>query len=126
MPARPDHIHVSPDPTPGPHRTDSLETICWWTPFLGPTATIAATHLCQHAQSKPHVPIDVNDLRTMLGLGDLGGRVWRALDRLEQFGAIKFHSTDTITVRTYLGPLGPKELAKLPGHFADAYRHILA
>ena len=122
MPSRPDRLHISPDPTPGPHRTNSLETIYWWTPFLGPTASIAAAHISQHAQSQPHAPITVDDLRTMLGLGQLRDRMWRTLDRLERFDVIRFHSTDAITVRTHLRALDSWQVEQLPSNLAVAYR----
>lgn len=122
MSTRPRQLHVSADPAPGLHSTDTLEAIYWWTPTLGPTASIAAAHLADHAQNKPSVPIDVDVLRTLLGLGQLGDRMWRTLDRLERFDIIRFHSTDTITIRTRLPALSARQLDRLPDHLCAAYR----
>ena len=44
---RPDRIHVLPDLTPGPHRTDS-DDIWWWLPVIGPTSTSLAYLLARN------------------------------------------------------------------------------
>ncbi len=119
---RPTLLHVAVDDAPGAHRTDSLEAIWWWTPTLGPTATLAAVHLAGHAIHNPATAVDVNELRTMLGLGRASDRFWRTMDRLETFHVITWHSTNVVSVRVQLPALSSKQLDKLPERAALAYR----
>ncbi len=119
---RPQQFHVAADLRPGAHPTDTMDTLYWWTPTLGPTATLAAVHLAGHAIHNPATAVDVNELRVMLGLGRASDRFWRTMDRLEMFHVITWHSTNVMSVRLQLPALSSKQLDKLPERAALAYR----
>jgi predicted transcriptional regulator len=120
--SRPAHLYLHPDPHPGAHPTDSDEALWWWTPTLGPSATILAHHLTYYATTQPGTPISTDDLAILIGLGRLGSKLRDTLARLERFGVITFHSTDTITIRTQLPALSDRQLDRLPPRFAAVYR----
>lgn len=119
--SKPTHLFINPDPRPGAHETNTLDAIIWWTPTLGPTATIAAVHLANHAINQPLTPLAITDLQAMLGVTELAGRCWRAINRLERFGIITWHSTDTLTLRTKLPALRPNQLERLPAIAVAVY-----
>lgn len=123
---KPTHLFINPDPRPGTHDTNTLDAIIWWTPTLGPTATIAAAHLANHAINQPRTPLAIADLQTMLGVTEVAGRCWRAINRLERFGMLTWHSTNTITIRTQLPSLRPKQLARLPEVAVAVYSQRMA
>lgn len=119
---RPQRFFVAPNLSPGEHSTRSLDDMLWWTPTLGPTATLAAVQLSNHAATNPATPIDAADLRSMLGLGNVADRFWRTIDRLEMFHVITWQSTDVVTIRTHLPALSPRQIARLPERAALAYQ----
>ena len=115
---RPDRIHVLPDPTPGPHRTDSDDK--WWLPVIGPTATTLAYLLARHAAYQ-ETTWDTLTLARTVGLGNGRSKLWLSLERLAMFRVATFHGTDTLAIRLYLPALTNRNLASLPDCLAAAY-----
>ena len=89
------------DPTPGEHRTDS-DDIAWWLPILGRTATWLAHLLARHARHQAETVWDTDTLARVLGLSGNQMKLWASLDRVDQFGAARFLTDDTCTIRLWL------------------------
>ncbi|MFN6119660.1 MAG: hypothetical protein ACK5CE_08530 [Actinomycetes bacterium] len=119
---RPDRIIVIADHTPGPHQTDT-EDNWWWLPVIGPTATALAFLLARHA-THGDTTWHTGTLARTIGLAGNRSKLWASLERLSDFGLLTFAATDVVTIRLYLPPLTPRQLAILPDDLATAYRTL--
>lgn len=104
-PRRPNRIVIVPDNEPGPHAAGDR----WWLPAIGPTATLLAELL---AGEEASTEWSTTRLAGLLGVST--DRLWRALNRLETFGMLKFHSTDVATARRRWPELSEGALALHP------------
>jgi len=105
---------------PESHPTSSSETLIWWTPTLGPTATLMVHRLAGYVASRGEQQFTLGDLARTFGMGQSTSRVRAALDRLERFGIISV-TGQTVSVRLAMPPLTQRHIAKLPGYLAELY-----
>ncbi len=117
--ARPDHLTVIADHSPGPHVTDS-DDIQWWWPVLGPSASCLATLISRHSRCGD-ITWPAAVLAQRIGIGGLCSKLWATLDRLEGFGLLTFVSTDVAAVRVNLPELTARQLNHLAPDMAAAY-----
>ena len=115
----PNLLHVCRDTTPGVHETGSDE-IFWWLPVLGPPASVLA-HTLARTTSPAGTTWDTGDLARRIGLAGNQPKLWHSLNRLDRFGAARFHATDVLTIRMSLPALGDRHLERLPADMATAY-----
>ena len=96
--------------------------LLWWTPILGPTATLMAHQLGRLTRDgRPHT-FARGELGQTFGLGASSGRLDRALERLCHFGVARL-DTDTLAVRLAMGPMSVHYQQRLPAYLAHAYQH---
>lgn len=97
-------------------RSDYVER--FWLPILGPTSTWLLRRFVRGLDSNPAgVRVDAESTGRSVGLGGGLGRTApfaRAVDRLRVFGALRWIDDTTLAVRTHLGPLSDRQLARLP------------
>jgi hypothetical protein len=126
----PSTLHVSPDHTPGVHPVLSDE-VRWWLPVLGPTCTVLAQALADHARHGLRT-LSTDELAHQIGLAGHLSHLATSLTRLERFRVISTVWADTatatgrlvasaITVRMELPALPERHLARLPERMAAAY-----
>ena len=120
----PDLLHVARDTTPGVHRTDSDDAVVWWLPVLGPTAIVLAFTLARYTPNEG-ATWDTRVLAQRIGLAGNLFTLRDSLNRLDRFGAAKFHAVDVLTIRLWLPALTERRLARLPDDMADEYRRML-
>lgn len=106
---------------PESHPTSSSETLVWWTPTLGPTATMMAHRLAGYVAARGEQQFTLGDLARTFGMGQSTSRVRAALDRLEHFGIVAV-TGQTVSVRLAMPPLTQRHIAKLPGYLAELYQ----
>ena len=104
------------------HATSSIETLMWWTPILGPTATLMAHRFAGYVARGAEVQFSYGDLARTLGMGSSTSRARAALDRLVRFRIVAMVG-DVVHVRTMLPPLTRRQLAQLPPYLAELYEH---
>jgi hypothetical protein len=118
-------FEVWPDPLvesdPRSHRTAASETLLWWTPVLGPTATLMAHRFATVLAHQPRLQITSDDLARTFGMGNSNGRVRTTIARLERFDVATTHA-NSIYLRTSLGPLSNRHLDQLPAYLRDLYQ----
>lgn len=95
----------------------------WWLPVIGPTATALAFLLARHA-THGDTTWHTGTLARTIGLAGNRSKLWASLERLSDFGLLTFAATDIATIRLYLPPLTPRQLASLPDDLAAAYRTL--
>ena len=66
--------------------------------------------------------VTVSEMARMVGLSGNRSKLWLSLDRLHRFRVATFVSTDTLTIRLWLPALTDRQLARMPGSIAAAYR----
>lgn len=111
---------------PESHPTASIETLVWWTPILGPTATLIAHRFAGYAAQGTEVEFSFADLSRTFGMGSSLTRVRAALLRLERFRVISVND-GTVFVRIALPPLTRHQLDQLPPYLRELYearRHL--
>ena len=109
---------------PASRPTASQETLWFWTPILGPTATLMAHRLAGLVSSGETHTFTVGALARTFGLGTSTSRVQATLDRLQRFGVIVVNG-DTIAVRIALGPLSNRHRSRLPERLAGIYEQMI-
>lgn len=114
---RPTTVTLLPDRTPGAHPINSPD-LRWWLPVIGPTG-ISLLLLCSDLDTNGRT-YAVEELGALVGR-QAPSRVWRALERLERFGAATFTGAQTVLVRTELPTLSEGLVTSLPAQFAAAY-----
>ena len=102
------------------HATSSIETLMWWTPILGPTATLMVHRFAGYVARGGEVQFSYGDLARTLGLGSSTRRAQAAVDRLARFRIVTV-TDDIVQVRTMLPPLTRRQLAQLPPYLAELY-----
>lgn len=112
-----DHIVES---HPESHSTSSNETLVWWSPILGPTATLMAHRFAGYVAHGDQVKFTLGDLARTFGMGQSMGRVRASFQRLERFGIITVLD-QTVFVRTALPPLTRRQLEQLPPYLVELY-----
>jgi hypothetical protein len=105
---------------PESHPTSSSETLVWWTPILGPTATLMAHRFAGYVGRGNDRQFTFGDLARTLGMGNSTSRVRASLERLERFGIISV-AGETVSVRVALPPLTRRHIEQLPGYLAELY-----
>ena len=105
---------------PESHPTSSSQTLVWWTPILGPTATLMAHRFAGYVSRGADWHSTFGDLARTLGMGNSTGRVRASLDRLERFGIIEV-AGGTVSVRIALPPLTRRHVEQLPSYLAELY-----
>lgn len=122
---RPETITAVADHRPGLHAFATDEAL-WWLPTLGPSATLVgqliARTLVEHADG---VELDCDELARSVGLGSASGKLWAAMERLDNFGAARFVSTNVLAVRLHLPRLDRRKIDRLPPHMATAYEAMI-
>lgn len=101
--------------------TASTDTLVWWTPVLGPTATLMAHRFATYVANGRHVRFETDDLARTFGMGQSQSRVRNALQRLERFDVATIEDR-TVLVRTALPPLTHRHLAQLPPYLRELHR----
>jgi hypothetical protein len=112
-----DHIVES---HPESHPTSSNDTLVWWSPILGPTATLMAHRFAGYVAHGDQMQFTLADLARTFGMGQSMGRVRASFQRLERFGIISLHD-QTLFVRTALPPLTRRHLEQLPPYLVELY-----
>lgn len=105
---------------PESHPTSSNDTLVWWTPILGPTATLLAHRFASYVSRRELVQFSVGDVSRTLGMGRSVGRVRATLERLERFHVAMVHD-DAVFVRTSLPPLTHRQVAQLPPYLVELH-----
>jgi len=105
---------------PESHPTASTDTLVWWTPILGPTATLLAHRFAGYVARGDQVEFSLSDLSRTLGMGRSLTRIRAALMRLERFRVISVND-DTVFVRIALPPLTRRQLDQLPPYLLELY-----
>ena len=105
---------------PESHPTASIETLVWWTPILGPTATLIAHRFAGYAAQGNEASFSLADLSRTFGMGSSLTRVRAALLRLERFRVISVND-GTVFVRIALPPLTRRQLDQLPPYLLELY-----
>jgi hypothetical protein len=105
---------------PESHPTASIETLVWWTPTLGPTATLMAHRFAGYAAREEGAEFSLPDLSRTFGMGSSLTRVRAALLRLERFRVISVND-GTVFVRIALPPLTRRQLDQLPPYLLELY-----
>ena len=103
---------------PESHPTASDETLVWWTPSLGPTATLMVHRFATYLRDRDEMSFAPVDLARTFGMGQSLSRVRNALARLERFGLVATHG-HTVYVRLTLPPLTSRQLDQLPHSLRD-------
>jgi hypothetical protein len=102
--------------------THSDEMLVWWTPILGPSATLMAHHLALLTRNGGTHTFAQPELAQTFGLGVTSGRLHAVLERLHRFGVT--HVEDhTIAVRLAMPPMSVRFQRQLPGYLALAYQN---
>ncbi|MCU0310710.1 MAG: hypothetical protein MUE36_07185 [Acidimicrobiales bacterium] len=118
-------VEAWPDPLiendPRSHPTASGETLLWWTPVLGPTATLMAHRFATVLAHQPRLQITTDDLARTFGMGNSNGRVRATLARLERFDVVTTHA-QSVYLRMALPALTSRHLEQLPGYLRDLYQ----
>jgi hypothetical protein len=112
-----DHIVES---HPESHPTAANDTLVWWTPILGPTATLMAHRLAGHVAKGAEPQFTLAELARTFGVGRSSGRIRDALLRLERFHVVSINGT-TVAVRVALPPLMARQVRQLPPYLAELY-----
>lgn len=102
--------------------TFSDEMLIFWTPVLGPTATLMARQLARLVRNGDTVTFKQSDLAQTFGLGSASGRLNTALERLARFRVVQIHG-DHVRVRLAVPPMSVHHQRRLPDYLATAYRH---
>ena len=105
---------------PESHPTASIDTLVWWTPILGPTATLVAHRFAGYVARGHQVEFRLDDLARTFGMGESLTRVRAVLLRLERFRVISVNDC-TVFVRIALPPLTRHQLDQLPEYLVDLY-----
>lgn len=105
---------------PESHPTASTETLVWWTPILGPTATLMAHRFAGYVERIDRVEFSLGDLSRTFGMAGSVSRVRTALGRLERFGVVSV-ADETVFVRVALPPLTRRQSDQLPPYLAELY-----
>jgi hypothetical protein len=101
--------------------TDSDEMLVWWTPILGPSATLMVHQLALLVRTGTSHTFSQAELGQTFGLGISSGRLHAVLERLHRFGAA--HVDDTaVAVRLAMPPMSIRHQRRLPAYLALAYR----
>lgn len=117
-PPRPDTVTLLPDTTPGTHPIANTHDLRWWAPLIGPTCTTILL-LCADLPTEGRT-YPINELGTLIGR-QMPSRVWRALERLERFGAAQFTGAGTVLIRMELPTVADRYLERLPHTFTAQY-----
>jgi hypothetical protein len=102
---------------PESHPTTALDTLVWWTPILGPTATLMAHRFAGHVAQGGERHFSFGELARTFGMGHSNGRVRATLVRLERFGVASVNG-HTVAVRVALPPLTARQVEQLPPYLA--------
>jgi hypothetical protein len=90
----------------------------FWLGILGPSATWLVRHLVDRLDAEPDgYELDLDECATALGLGRRPGAAGvfpRTLARCCQFGAARFVTPTTLSVRRRMPPLTRRQLSRLP------------
>ena len=104
----------------------SDETMLYVLPIIGPTCLCILHRLSAYAAAgetlwTPH------DFAVTFGIGDDDhlALAARSLARLAAFDMARIHAAD-LAVRTHIGPLPERWIARLPPYLIDAYRNTIA
>lgn len=100
----------------------SEDMLIWWTPILGPTATLMAHQFARLVRDGTPHTFARADLGLTFGLGSKSGRLDAGLGRLHRFGAAHVQ-TDQVAVRLAMPPMSVRKLSRLPAYLAVAYGH---
>jgi len=100
------------------HDPRSVYVERFWTPVLGPSATMLLRRLADDLDAAPRgFVLDMAETGRALGLGGSEGRrspLRRTLARCVRFGVARLFSTRTLAVRRMVPPLADHQLARLP------------
>jgi hypothetical protein len=113
-----DHIVES---HPESHPTAVNDTLVWWTPILGPTATLMAHRLAGHVAKGGERQFTLAELARTFGMGRSSGRIRTALIRLERFRVVSVNG-NTVAVRIALPPLTTRQIEQLPPYLVELYQ----
>lgn len=105
---------------PRSHPTSSSDTLVWWTPILGPSATLLAHRFAGYVARGAQQQFTVADVARTLGMGQSTSRVRATLDRLARFGVVTLYG-QTVHVRVALPPLTERQAEQLPAYLAALY-----
>jgi hypothetical protein len=98
--------------------TNSDKTLLYWTPTLGPTATLLIHRLATYASASPETIFNLDELAQTLGVGDR--KILNTIARLQSYDLIAV-TTPTIGVRLVLPPLSHNQLRRMPHYLAQSY-----
>jgi hypothetical protein len=102
---------------PASHPTSSTDTLVWWTPILGPSATLMAHRFAGYVARGGEMQFTLGDLARTLGMGASTTKVRATIDRLARFGVVEVFGT-TVQVRVALPPLTERQVQQLPSYLA--------
>ncbi len=105
---------------PRSHPTSSSDTLVWWTPILGPSATLLAHRFAGYAARGGQQEFTLGDIARTLGMGQSTSRVRSTIDRLARFGVVNVFG-QTVHVRLALPPLTERQAQQLPTYLAALY-----
>lgn len=113
--------HLTLDDRPGVFDTLVPSQLEWWTPTLGPTATLLLPRLVRAAQSaNAHGLFDRDGLAYQIGVKP--AQAERSLMRLAMFRAVRIDAgPGPIVVRRYLPHLSPSHVLRAPAWWRAAY-----
>jgi len=107
--------------------TNSADTLQWWTPVLGPSATLTAYFAADLLARNGDDPVELGvvDLARRVGHGRTLHRWLTTIERLAGFAVVGvIGQTDdhlAIAVRSHLGPLTARQRKLLPDDLRDLY-----
>jgi len=102
--------------------THSDEMLVWWTPILGPSATLMAHQLALLTLKGATHRFAQAELAQTFGLGVTSGRLHAVLERLHRFGVVCIED-HTVAVRLAMPPMSIRHQRRLPGYLALAYQN---
>jgi hypothetical protein len=97
----------------------SDDMLLWWTPILGPSATLMAHQLALLLRTGASHTFTESDLAQTFGLSS--SRLHATLERLHRFGVARSHGC-TISLRLAMAPMSVRYQQRLPRYLELAYQ----
>lgn len=100
--------------------THAEDMLIYWTPILGPTATLMAYRFAGLVLDGSTHTFRRSELGKTFGLGSQSGKLDAGLARLERFGAAQVSASE-VAVRLAMLPMPIRQIDRLPRYLQVSY-----
>ena len=101
----------------------------FWLGVLGPSTVLLLRRFARGLEERPNgFRVSLSDTAQAIGLGRGDGRqapISRTIDRACDFGLARRDAVDTLSIRTHLPRLTPRQLSRLPEVVRSTHDHYL-